>query len=327
MHRIVLLASFLLGSALWAQDSTLLVLHKGGSFLGFYSPAGQLLAKAPTGAHPHEMALGPGGRLLYTTDNGTMRIEEPGQGGNSVSIFDVAARKKVGQISLGEFHRPHGIALQRSSGRIAVTSELPDRLLLIDPQTKTVVKTYDTQGKISHMVTFGPADEWAYVSNSGSANVSAIHMASGKVRLIPTGERPEGSVLSADGKELYVANREARSVTVIDTSRQVAVARIDTGNGPVRIARTPDGKLLVYALIHEDKIEIADAASRKVLGQAPGVRRPVSLSVSRDGKFAYASDEQRDIIYVVSIAERKIVRRIHTPSGAGPDPVMEIAAR
>ena len=32
------------------------------------------------------------GNLLYTTDNGTMRIEQAGVGGNTVSIIDLAVR-------------------------------------------------------------------------------------------------------------------------------------------------------------------------------------------------------------------------------------------
>ena len=43
-----LLATLLLVSgSLLAQDAALLVLHKGGSSLGFYSPQGKLLTTVP----------------------------------------------------------------------------------------------------------------------------------------------------------------------------------------------------------------------------------------------------------------------------------------
>ena len=110
--------------------------------------------------------------------------------------------------------------MDRASGRLAITTELPDQLLIVDPVKKSVIKKYATKGKTSHMVRLGPGGKWAYVSNGRSGNVAAVNLESSEVKLIKTGTRPEGSVLSKDGKELYVCNREAASITVIDTAKQ-----------------------------------------------------------------------------------------------------------
>ena len=110
------------------------------------------LATVPTQPHPHEMVFSPDGRFAYTTDNGTMRIEQAGTGGNTVSIIDLKLRKKVGEISLGEFRRPHGIDRIQATGQILVSTELPDQLLLIDPEKRQVVKRWATGGKTAHMV-------------------------------------------------------------------------------------------------------------------------------------------------------------------------------
>lgn len=230
------------------RPPTLLVLEKGASSLDFYDDAGNRLGGVPVGRHPHEMVLSPDKRTVYTTDNGTMRIEQPGTGGNEVSIIDLPGRKRTGTISLGKFRRPHGIDIDPSTGHLAVTCELPDRLLILDPQSRTFIKTYDTKGKTSHMVTFGRGARWADVSNATSANVSAINLASGEVKLIATPKRPEGSVLSPDGTQLYVCNREGKAISIIDTDKQALAGTIATGNDPVRVGVTPDGKLLVYAL-------------------------------------------------------------------------------
>lgn len=325
--RTIGLGFLFLGVTVWAQNSVLLVLHKGGSSLGFYSPAGKLIENVPVGQHPHEMVLSADGRLLYTTDNGTMRIEEAGSGGNTLSIVDVAARKKIGEISLGKYRRPHGIALNRRTGRLYVDTELPDALLEIDPVARKVVKTWDTKGKTSHMVTLGLDGRRAYVCNSTSNNVSSILLSTGELSLIPTGERPEGSVLSRSGEELYVCNRETQRISVIGTAKQAVVGEIATGRGPLRIALTPDGKLLVYALFHDEAVEIADPAARKALATVKLGGRPVSLSISPDGRRAYASLEDHDTVSVVSIPDRKVLQSFKTAPGSGPDPVLEIPAR
>ncbi len=320
------LFGFLLALCLGAPavGPVMIVLHKGASSMGFYTPEGKVLATVPVGTHPHEMVLSADGHLAYVSDNGTMRIEEAGTGGNTVSIVDLVARKKIGEISLGKFHRPHGLDLDHKTGVLAVSTELPDQLVLVDVKTRRIVKTYDTNGKTSHMVAWGPGARWAYVCNSSSANVAAIERATGKVKLIPAGERPEGSVLSRDGRFLYVVNRESHGITIIDTAKNEAAGEIRTGKGPVRIAVTPDGRTLVYALMHDRKVEFADAVTRRVTGQVPLGGQPVSLGLSSDGKLAFASAQDDDTIYVVSVAEKKVIRQIRTAKGAAPDPALQI---
>ena len=327
LRRVVVLLLPAAGALFCAPQAQLLVLHKAASTLGFYSPEGKLLAAVPVGRHPHEMTLSSDGRLVYITDNGTMRIEDAGQGGNTVSIVDIAARKKVGEIPLGEFHRPHGIALDAAGGRLLVTCEAPDRLLIVDPAARRVVKVFETQGKTAHMVALGAGGRFAYVSNAGSRSIAAIELATGKVRLIPTGERPEGSVAAPDGRRVYVVNREAQRIAVIDTATHTAAGEIATGRGPVRVGLTPDGNTLVYALIHDEAVEFADVRAGKVIGRVKLGGRPVSLSVSPDGRRAYAAAQDQDTVYVISVPDHKILRSFKTAPGAGPDPVLETPVR
>jgi YVTN family beta-propeller protein len=136
-----------------------------------------------------------------------MAIEQAGTGGNTVSVVDLESRKRVGVIDLGRFRRPHGIDLDRRTGRILVSCELPDQLLVLDPVARRIVRSYETKGKTAHMVALGPDGRHAYVSNSNSAAVSVIDLASGGVASIATGARPEGSVLSPYGSGIYVVNR------------------------------------------------------------------------------------------------------------------------
>jgi YVTN family beta-propeller protein len=301
-----------------------LILFKGSSELGFYQPDGRLITKVPVGKHPHEMVLSPDGRYAYISDNGTMRIEDKGAGANTVSIVDVKERKKVGEIDLGEFRRPHGIDIDPRTGMVLVTTEAPDQLLVLDPVKRVITRKYDTKGRTSHMVTLGRDGRYAYVSNAGSGTVAAIELDSGKVTLIPTGERPQGSVLSGDGKRLYVANRESYAVAVIDTDSHTVIGQIRTSNGPSRIDRTPDDRFLVIALLHDRAVEFADPQTLKVVGRIALKGSAVSMSVSPDGSRAYAGVQDLCRVCVISIPERTIVTEIATPDGAFPDPAREL---
>ena len=303
----------------------LLVLHKGHSSLGFYSDEGKLIATAAVQPHPHEMVFSNDGRYAYTTDNGTMRIEQAGTGGNNVSIIDLKERRKVGDISTGQFRRPHGIDIIRATGQLLVSTELPDQLLLLDPVKRTIVKTWPTGGKTAHMVVATPDGRFAFISNSTSANVSAINLATGAITLIPTGARPEGSAISRDGKRLYVCNRDGAQLSIIDTAALKVVRTIKTSPGPVRIALTPDERFAVYGVLDERAVEWVDTKANAVAGRVDlpaALGQIVSLHLSHDGSIAYAANENMDTVYAVSLPEKKIVRTFKTPKGYAPDPVV-----
>src|ERR1035441_8091293 len=92
----------LLAISLFAQ-STLAVVEKKAGKVGFYTVEGKRTGEVQIGAFPHEMVFSPGRRVLYVTDKG--------EGGNTITIIDVAARKKAGAIDLGSNRRPHGMAV------------------------------------------------------------------------------------------------------------------------------------------------------------------------------------------------------------------------
>src|SRR6202158_2782078 len=106
------LASFvLLAICSFGQEADLAVVQKVAGSVGFYTRDGKRVGEVKVGAHPHEAVLSADKRLLYVTDNGILWMTYKGEGGNTISIVEVKARKKVGVIDLGANRRPHGIDL------------------------------------------------------------------------------------------------------------------------------------------------------------------------------------------------------------------------
>jgi YVTN family beta-propeller protein len=298
------------------------VIEKVAGFAGFYLEDGRRIGEVKLGSFPHEAVLSPDGRLLFVSDNGVLWLTDEGAGGNTISIVDVHQMRKTGEIDLGRFRRPHGLAWDAAGKRLLVTTERPDRLLLVDPFARRVLRDYDVEGKCPHMVSLGPGGDWAFVSNVDSSAVAAVELKTGAVELIPVGARPQGSVLAPGGKRLYVVASGADSVTVIDPLARKAIGVIPTGKGPGRIAITPDGKTLVYNLQGDLSVGFADVASGKQVAVVDIGGRSLSLTMTPDGGRAFAGIQDQDRLVVISVAERKIVRVIPTPKGAGPDPVV-----
>jgi DNA-binding beta-propeller fold protein YncE len=315
----------LLAGWLAAQEPALLVVEKKVGEIAFYTSAGERVAGVKVGETPHEMVLDPDGRRLYVSDNGVLWMDYEGPGGNTISIVDVKARKKVGVIPLGKYHRPHGMSFDPKTRRLLVTSENPDSLVLLDPDTLSVVEAYDNGGKAPHMVMFDRAGEWAYASNTNSNNVVAVRVGTEEKRVIAGCAGPQGGVLSRDGSRYYVTCRDSGTIQILDTAAKKPVGEIKTGKGVNRINLTPDEKTLVYSIGGEGKqVGFADVATGKETGRVDLGGHPLSCSLSKDGRYAFAGVQDNDEIYVVSVADRKVVQVIKTPEGHGPDPVMEL---
>jgi YVTN family beta-propeller protein len=316
--------TILLSLCALAQQPDLAVVQKVAGSVGFYTRDGKFISAVKVGEHPHEAVLSPDNRLLYVTDNGILWMTYKGEGGNTISIVDVKARKKVGVIDLGANRRPHGIDVDPKTGRLVATTENPSGLVLVDPIARKVLRRYDVRGEAPHMVRLSPDARTAYVSNTNSGTLAAVNLDTGEAKTIPTGARPQGTAFSRDQKTMYVTNSEANTISIVDVDKFQVTGTIQTGMWPCRLAVTPDGKSLVYALQVNEAVGFADLASKKEVKQLPLGGKLLSLTLSSDGRYAYSSAQELDKIYVISLAQQKAVRVIEPPKGSGPDPVIDL---
>jgi YVTN family beta-propeller protein len=304
---------------------TLLVLHKEGHSLGYYDvETGRQTAEVATSDFPHEMCLHPDRNRLYIAEYGLRGVETPGKGGNTVAILDVGAKSIVGRISTGEYDRPHGIAAH-SRGRLCVTSETRNSLLVFDLGSGQELAAIDVRQETPHMTAVAPEAMLAFTANMGSNALTAIDLESFQVlRHVPVLSRPEGMAFSPCGGRLYVTNRESAAVVVVDCCLMEMSGRIETGKGPVRAAMSPDGARLVVPLFFQDALQILDLGEGRVANTVQVGRQPAGAAVSPDGTLAFASCELEDAVYVIDLEGGRVVDRIGTRKG--PDAMVCLAA-
>lgn len=317
--------ALLLFSAVLTAQPPVAVVEKIAGKVGFYSPTGERTSEVKVGTYPHEIVRSLDGKSLYVTDNGILWMQYAGKGGNTISIIDAATRTKSGVIDLGEYRRPHGMAVHPKTGHVVVTIENPDGLLLVDPKERKVIRKFDVKGKSPHMVLFNASGTKAYVSNTNSGAVAAIEIETGKTKLIETGKYPQGGVLSPDGKTIYLTNAQSDKISLIDPAKDKVIGEIKTSTYPNRVTITPDGKTLVYSLGEKgEAVGFADTKTRKELATIPLGGQPLSLTLTKDGKYAFSGVQAQGKIHVIDVAQRKIIRTITTPTDAGPDPALPL---
>ena len=320
--RRAIISGFLLLPALvfpQEKEHVLVVVEKVAGSVGFYSEQGSHLLSLPVGEFPHEMIFTPDRKRAYITNNGSLRYTDEVQGGNTVSVVNLEKMKLEKPLDLGRYHRPHAICYDEVSGLLAVGVENPDRLLILDPVKGEILADYDNQGKTPHMVTLSPGAEYAYISNVQSGNVAILNLKTNTVKVVPVGYKPQQSVLSADGRYLYVACDDY--IAVIDVRNKMLAGTI--GRGANRLQLVKNDSLLVYASTKRG-FGFADPHTWKVIFHLDIPYKPFSLRVSSDSRYLYLAAEEQNLIYVASLDKMKIVNQIKVPWGTNPDVVMDL---
>ena len=118
--------------AVSADGGSLLVLNKSDNTIDFVdSETLKSEATLPTGAGPHEIAVSPDGRTAVVANYGA---QTPG---NTLSVYDLAQRKLLRVIDLGEYRRPHGIQYEDAS-HVLVTVEQNQAVIRVNVENAAV---------------------------------------------------------------------------------------------------------------------------------------------------------------------------------------------
>lgn len=304
----------------------IVVVQKGDHSLGYYDfETGTELDRVPIDPFPHEFAISPDGRLAYMAHFGVALAEDEGPGGNTVSVVDIQARRRVGTIHCGEYRRPHDVTFD-ATGALYVLSEGSSNLLVVnDPRSGRIDHVIPTGGEGSHKVSVVRDGSMAFCSNMNSDTVGVVFPKDpGRpAAIIPVGQRPEGSVFDEEEQRLFVANRGGAEISVIDVQRLAVVDAIPTPRGPVRMCRDPRGRLLA-ALYYDCGLVIVDPDARKTQ-VVPLPEKPISVGFHAATQTALLSTHAHRICLVDSVAG-KLVRFVPTRSDPDPMVVVPLAA-
>jgi DNA-binding beta-propeller fold protein YncE len=291
-------------------DGTLIVSNRAGGSISFIDlTTGVEVARVPVGPIiPHEVDVSPDGRLALAGEYGPN--SEPGR---HIIVMDVANATVLGRIDLGPNSRPHTVLFLPDGRRAVATMQDSDQLALVDLETMTVVRTYQTGGREGHMVRLSPDGSRAYVTSRGAeGTLSVIFLVDDSDPVvIETGPGAEGLDVSADGREVWVANRQGESITVIDTESLEVVATLDSRPYAGRVEMGPNG----YAVVPNgggggepvpQYLRFFDVKSREMITEVPlrdGQPQEGNFGVLIQGGMVFASDPGEGTIQVFDLHE------------------------
>jgi YVTN family beta-propeller protein len=314
-----------------AMADVLIVLNKSEHEAALVDPASLAVqAKLPTGRGPHEVAVSPDGRLAFVSNYGVYGVFREGQQqsepGNTLTVLDLERRVVRDTFDLGTYSRPHGIVVSRDGSRLWVTCEGSKAVLEVEAAGGAILKAWDTAQEVSHMVVATPDERKLYVANIRSGSVTVIERASGAVKSLPTGDGAEGIDVSPDGREVWVTNRGANTISVVSVAHDSVTASFESGGTmPIRAKFTPDGRQVWVSNARSSSVTVFEAARRSLLGTIAVGAVPVGIQMAPDGKRAFVACTNDDVVKEMDVRARKVKRDLKP--GREPDGMAWAVAR
>jgi YVTN family beta-propeller protein len=314
-----------------APAGALIVLAKSDQTLSVVDPSTlKVLGRVPSGPDPHEVAVSDDGRTAYIANyNG---------GGNIITPVDLVAMKALPPIDLGPLRAPHGVEF--AGGKLWFTAEANQAIGSYDPASHKVDWILGTGQNRTHMIHVSRDLSRIVTSNVSAASLTIIEKApvagrgggGGATRMdwqatvVPVGRGVEGFDVSPDGREIWAANAQDGTVSILDAAaRRVTDTIAAKVNGANRLKFTPDGKLVFVSTLGAPELVIIDAATRREVKRLTIGRGAAGIQMQPDGARAYVACTPDDNVAVIDVKTLEVIGRIE--AGRQPDGLAWIARR
>ena len=325
----ILVCAALCGAGLTAESTpspALLVLSKRDLTLSIVNPATlQVVAKTPSGPDPHEVVASSDGKFAYISNYGFGTY-------NTITIVDLIAQKTLKAVDLGALRGPHGLFY--AGGKVYFTAETNQVIGTYDPATDKVDWILGTGQERTHMVWVSADLQRIVTTNVNAATVSVIEKRTpaagappGPPRpagpswtqtVVPVGKGDEGFDVSPDGREIWTANAQDGTISIIDfaTKRVSATLNADVASAN-RLKFAPDGKLVLVSMLRSPEIVILDASTRGVVKRLKVGTGAAGIEMQPDGTRAFVACTPDNYVAVIDLKTLDV--SVHIDAGGGPD--------
>jgi YVTN family beta-propeller protein len=328
LGTLMLVANF---SAAQTPSPALLVLEKSDNSLAIVDPSNlKIVARVPAGQDPHEIVASPDGKLAYISNYGGLESTL-----NTISVVDLAARKALPPINLGALHSAHGLAF--AGGKLYFTAETNKVIGRYDPATRSVDWVLGTGQDRTHMVVVSENLQRIVTSNISSGTISIIEQVvpanpgppgeprkTWRVTNVPSGRGAEGFDVAPGGNEIWAANAEDGTVSIIDAAGKKAVQTVPISvERANRLKLTLDGKRVLISGFGGGlnpagaSLVVLDAVTRKEIKQFSLGGGATGILLVPDGSRAYVAVSGKDKVAVIDLTTLEVSGQILT--GKNPD--------
>jgi len=316
-----------------APKETLLALSKRDHTLSIVDPASlKVLSKAPVGEDPHEVVASADGRTAYVSNYGSGAY-------NTLALIDLAEQKPLPAIDLGPLRGPHG--LDFVGGKAWFTAEAAKAIGSYDPVSKKVDWILGTGQNRTHMILVSGDMKRIITTNVSSGTVSIIEKTAARERppagpprgpggpmgppggdwdetVVKVGNGSEGFDVSPDAKEIWVANAQDGTISIIDiAAKKVTDTLAANVGGANRLKFTPDGHKVFVSSLRLGTVAVLDASTRKEIKRIEVGHGAAGIVMQPDGSRAFVACTPDNYVAVIDLKSLEVTG--HIDVGQEPD--------
>jgi YVTN family beta-propeller protein len=286
------------------------------------TPAGKVIAT--TGDLVTNLIVSPDGKIVVAVNSGYLP--------HGLTVFDARTHQQIQHIDLkstwlGMAWSPDDRTLYVSGGNAAVSKDDPAPAEAIyeftyangslsEKPTGELLETTAPKEVWWSGVAYLPARHWLYAANRGTgtgpSNVVVFDTKTREiVTRIPVETTPYQTVLTPDGRHLFVSNWSSESVSVIDTSSNKVVRTLRVGINPNDMKLSSDGRLFVACsndntvyVIDTRTLQIIERLSTTLTPLAPEGATPDALAIDNVRKLLYVANADNNSVAVAQIGNR-----------------------
>ena len=136
--------------------------------------------------------------------------------------------------------------------------------------------------------------------------------------IVPVGRGAEGFDVSRDGKEIWAANAQDGTISVVDAaSKKVADTLAANVNGANRLKFTPDGRHVFVSSLGGPDVAVFDAATRREVKRVKIGRGAAGIEMQPGGARAFVACTPDNYVAVIDLKTLEVTGRIE--AGRQPD--------
>jgi YVTN family beta-propeller protein len=252
------------------DEKSVIVANALGNSLTFIDPVtGEVQRTLRDVVDPYHLRFSPDMQWFVTAANRLDHVDiyrwQPAAAQPLVLARRIAAAKTPSHLSIDSRSRTVYVSLQDS-----------DELTAIDLATQTRTWTVKV-GKMPADIFLAPDDRTLFAALTGDAVVEAWDVGvvpPRLVRRIPTGAGAHAFRARGDKRHLFVSNRVANTISLIDMAALAVVAEYPAPGGPDCMELLADGRTLLVSSRWARRLSVIDTEARKVVRQVEVGRSP-----------------------------------------------------
>jgi YVTN family beta-propeller protein len=144
--------------------------------------------------------------------------------------------------------------------------------------------------------------------------------------VVAVGRGDEGFDVAPDGKQIWAANAQDGTISVLDAAEKKVVDTLDANvPGANRLKFTPDGSLVFVSTLRGPDLVILDARTRRELKRLKIGRGAAGIVMQPDGARAYVACTPDDTVAVIDLKSLEVAG--HIDAGKQPDGLAWVVRR